>query len=446
MSKMALIFLAVFFGGIVAGFFYTGAAAFVLYQMVYFLNPDDRWWSAQIPGLRYSFIASLLMLIVLGAKYKELSQKSAWKEQPVFIYLMVLVGLFYIAKLWSLAPDIHDDFTFIFLKLIIIVLVAYKLLNSEATLKVATWAYLLGCTYLGYLATSTGRNSGDRLEGIALPDGGDVNGVAAAIVPAGVLLLYYAWMGNKKVRVFCFFCGAFVANGLVLFNSRGAFLGTVASAGLFLLFMMFSKYRRKGQRGLAVFIVIVGISGGLYVADDLFWQRMSTLQSSDSAESGSHRVLFWMTTFDMMEDHPLGMGVHGYNILSPLYLTEEEREGVQYKTVHSIWFQALSELGWHGLLIFLAMLISLYRMSKKAKTFVLDNKEYEKYFHLLALECAVLGYLVTSTFINQLRAEILYWMILFLAVAIKVYYLHPQSVTVSARSLGSRIQGKVKRV
>lgn len=82
----------------------------------------------------------------------------------------------------------------------------------------------------------------------------------------------------------------------------------------------------------------------------------------------------------MMEDHPLGMGVFGYNLLSPLYLTDEEREGVPYKTVHSIWFQVLSELGWHGLFIFLIMFGSLYRMSRKAKQFVLKEKQYKNIF------------------------------------------------------------------
>lgn len=429
MSKFALLFLMVFAGGMVAALFYSGAAAFVLYQLVYFLNPDDRWWSAQVPGLPYSFIASALMLVVLAVNYKKLSIKSRWSSLPIFKYLTLLILFFYLAKFWAIAPVMHDKFSFIYLKLVIIIFVAYKLIDSEAALKASSWAYIIGCTYVGYLATSIGRNSGDRLDGLALPDGSDVNGVAAALVPAGVLLLYYAWMGNKKMRFLCFLFGAFVANGLVLFNSRGAFLGVVASCGLFLIYMMFSKYRQKGQRGLAIFIIFVGISGAVYVTDDLFWQRMSTLENPSEPGSGSHRVLFWVTTFDMLEDHPLGMGVYGYNMLSPLYLTQEEREGVEYKTVHSIWFQALSEVGWHGLIVFLLMLFSLYRVSNKAKKFVLAERQYQRYFHLLALEFALIGYLVTSTFINQFRAEILYWMLIFLAIGVKIYYLNPCSVS-----------------
>ena len=70
MSKFALLFLAVFLGGIVAALFYNGAAAFILYQLVYFLNPSDRWWSAGIPGISYSFVTSILMLAVLAMGYR----------------------------------------------------------------------------------------------------------------------------------------------------------------------------------------------------------------------------------------------------------------------------------------------------------------------------------------------------------------------------------------
>ncbi|WP_404362219.1 O-antigen ligase family protein [Marinobacter sp.] len=432
MSKIALLFLMVFFGGTAAALFYSGAAAFILYQIVYFLNPGGRWWIVQIPGLPYSFLAACLMLLVLALNYTNFSKQSPWKEQKIFLCLGILVVFFYMAKLWALDPFLHDKFTFVYLKLIIVVFVAYKLLNSEYALNASIWAYITGCAYIGYLATGMGRNSGARLEGISLPDGSDVNGVAAALVPSGVLLLYYAWMGNKKIRILCFLFGAFIANGLVLFNSRGAFLGAVVSSGLFLLHMVFSKYRQKGQRGLAIMIVTLGLSGALYVTDDLFWERMSTLKEPISEQSGSSRTLFWMTTFEMLEDYPLGMGVHGFNRLAPAYLTSEERGGALYRSVHSMWFQGLSEVGWHGLLVFLIGLYTLYKTSKKARVFLIEKHQYQRYFHLLALECAIIGFLVAGSFINQFRGDILHWTILFLAVGIKVYYLRADTEDASS--------------
>ncbi len=429
MSKFALLFLMMFMGGTIATFVYSGASAFFLYQLVYFLNPDDRWWSAQIPGISYSFITAMLMLVALSINYRRYSEISPWKAQPIFKWMILILALYYIVGFFALRPTAHSQFTFIYLKLIIIIMVAYKLVNTEKLLNMALWAYVVGATYIGYLATIQGRNSQGRVEGIGMPDSPDANDTAAALVPAGAILLYFFWMGSKKIKLACLFCGAFIANGLVLINSRGAFLGIVASTGLYLLYMVFSRHRAKGQRAIAIFTVILGISGGLYVADESFWDRMSTLQDvEDQQASGSSRVNFWLAALEMAKDRPLGMGVDGFNQLSSLYIPPEFLGGTSFKSVHSLWMQGLTEVGWLGLAAFIFMLVGLFRLSRKAKQWVLANGQNSDYFKLLALEAALLGYLVSGTFINRFRAEILYWMIVLLVIGVNVYFLQKKPV------------------
>jgi len=424
MSKFALLFLMVFFGGLCAAIFYSGSAAFVLYQLVYFFNPDHRWWSADIPGMSYSFITSILMLLLLFIKYKEYSTITRWNDQPVLKWMVVLLGMYYLAFTFALDQSSHKMFTFEFTKLIVIVFVAYKLVNSERALDASIWAYLMGCTYIGYLAMVVGRNDAGRVEGIGMVDSPDANDTAAVLVPAAVFLMYYAWMGNRKTKLVCMICGAFIANGLVLINSRGSFIGVTVSLGLFLSYMMFSRYRRKGQRGAAIVMIIFGLSGAFYMTDDLFWERMSTLQDAEGQiDSGTSRVTFWLTTFEMLEDYPLGMGIFGYNSVASIYMDDRTRGGMENRAVHSMWFQGVSEIGWQGFSVFLIMLLSLYRQSRAAKKFVLLKLRSEQYFKILALECAVVGYLVTGTFIDRFRAEVLYWMILLVLIAVNVYYL-----------------------
>jgi hypothetical protein len=425
MSKFALLFIVVFLGGIGATVWQHSAFAFVLYELVYFLNPADRWWGSHIPGISYSFLASVLMLGILLLRYRTLSPKSPWMAHPAFKWMALLLASYYLVNLWAKVPQTHGEFTFIFMKLMVIVFVAYKLLDSEKALNYAIWGYVIGCAYIGYEATITGRNSGVRLEGIQLPQSGDANSVAATLVPVCSILLYMVWVGGRKVKILCVVFGALIANALVLLNSRGAFLGVLSSAGLFALFMIFSRYRQKGQRAAAVLLVIMGISGGLYVTDDIFWERMGTLQNIESRESGSGRIKFWLAALEMSKDHPLGMGVNGFNSLARFFLTDEERGGTEFRSVHSLWFQGLTEIGWPGLVFFLLMLLGVYRISRLARKRLLEAGERTKYFKLLALECALLGFLVAGTFINQFRAEILYWMTLLVAVAGKVYYLQP---------------------
>lgn len=285
MSKFALLFLLIFFGGVVTALAYNGTAAFVVYQFIYFFNPEFRWWGGSIPGLRYSMITALLMMLVLAMRYREYTVLSPWKAMPPLKWLVALLGFYYAGYLFAIDMAQHQKFTFEFTKLVIIILIAYKLVNSRKALDVCLWVYIIGCTYIGYLAWELGRNSQGRVEGIGMVDAPDANDTAAALVPAAALLLYFAWTGNKKTKLMAVFCGAIIANGLVLINSRGSFLAVVASLTLFIFFMIFSKYQRKGQRATAILMICLGVGGALYVTDDLFWERMGTLKHVEDGEA-----------------------------------------------------------------------------------------------------------------------------------------------------------------
>lgn len=426
MSKFALLFIFLFVGGIISALFSAPIASFLVYQLVYFVNPDIRWWAAGIPGIPYSFISAITMLFVLGVRYKSLSATAPWKKQPVFKWMLALLVMYILIINIAIVPDVHRKFTYDFVKLIVIIMVAYKLINTERALDACLWAYIIGATYIGYLAYSVGRNWQGRVEGIGMIDtGGDGNMTAAALAPALIILMYFAWLGNKKIKLISLFCGAFIANGIVLINSRGAFLGVVVGSIFFLSYMILSKFQQKGQRGTAVFIIIVALGGGLYVADEAFWSRMQTMENiDDGSKSGSHRVEFWMATFDVLKDYPLGVGIQGYIHLSENYLPEHYfYNRTTGKAVHSTWFQVLNEVGWLGLIFFIGILVSVYKAGRNSKKFLLYSAEYKIYFKILAMEGALITYLVSASFINRARAEVLFWLILFIISAFNIYVL-----------------------
>ncbi|NWN90413.1 O-antigen ligase family protein [Marinobacter adhaerens] len=343
-------------------------------------------------------------------------------------WVFLILGMYYVMYLFALNPAVHDRFTIDFTKTIIIIALAYKLIHSEKALHAVMWGYIAGATYIGYLATVTGRNMGDRVEGIGMADGMDANDTAIAIVPAAVMLMYFAWMGNKKIKTLCVVCGALIANGLVLMNSRGAFLGVATGVGIYLLFMLFSRFQKKGQRAMAIFIVVGGLAGALSLTDDLFWDRMNTLQDIEQKSSGAGRMTFWWATFDMMKDHPAGLGIAGYQEISANYIPPEIRGKVVKRAVHSSWFQLLSELGWPGPILFGLLLITLLKNTSLAKKRLIEEGRTDEYFKILALEVGLISYMVSATFIDRFRSEILWWMILFLAAAANVYYLQFKEV------------------
>ncbi len=71
----------------------------------------------------------------------------------------------------------------------------------------------------------------------------------------------------------------------------------------------------------------------------------------------------WLATFDVIEDHPGGVGAYGFQALSPLYVEAYLfDQGQTQKAIHSAWFQSLSELGWPGPILVVCLVISCFRV------------------------------------------------------------------------------------
>lgn len=427
MAKITIVFVLAFVGCLMAALLADGVWAFYIYQLVYFLNPAYRWWGSSLPDIPYSFITVVFMFSGLMLRFKQTSQ-TPYSEMPLTNWILGILGMYIFMYFFALSPEEHLVALIELTKLIIIVGIAYKLINTREKLDMALWAYILGATYIGYVATSMGRNRGDRLEGIGPIDSMDSNGTAAVLVPALMFLLYYVWLGkNKYVKALAVVCGALITNGIVLINSRGAFLAAVVGASVFVSYMLFSKFQRAGQRATATFLVVAGLVGTVYVTDDLFWERMGTLQEVSDEEGdrgGAHRMEFWFATFDIMKDYPLGVGVRGYNMVSSKYIDPAlTKGGTARKSVHSIWFQVLAEIGWPGPILFGGLLYTCYRLSKQTKLCLAEAGKIDEYFKMAAIETALLSFLVACTFLTKFRSELLYWLILFLACGVNIYYL-----------------------
>ena len=139
---------------------------------------------------------------------------------------------------------------------------------------------------------------------------------------------------------------------------------------------------------------------------------------------GAHRIEFWFATFKIMRDYPLGVGIRGYNKVSSRYIDPSlTKGGKANKSVHSSWFQVLAEIGWPGPILFLGLFLSCFLMSARAKRFLIAQEQYQRYFKMVTLETALIVFLVAATFINRIRAELLYWLVMFLACGANVLYL-----------------------
>lgn len=428
MPKIILILVITYVGGLLLSLTNGAHWAFYVYQIIYFFNPDSRWWSPLVPSFPYSKVSVIFLLGMFFLSYSQY-KRNLFSKVPQFKWSVLLLISFGLVYFYAVNQSLQLTAAIDYLKMFITIAVAYKILDTQKKIEGAYLAYLIGVTYIGYEAYVVGRDDTGRVEGIGMIDAPDGNNTAASMVPAIPLLIFYVWLGSTKMRLASLLMGAFTANGLVLINSRGAFLGVVVSAGLFLMGMFFSKVKVKFQKLLVIVFLIVGSFGVVVLVDDTFLERMNTLSEiEDESKSGSSRYRFWIIAVEMSKEYPFGTGAYGYDLLSPIYVPPELFDkGKVTRAVHSIWFQALSEVGWHGLFFFLMILLNCFLMLRKIKQKAKAEGNVYQYYLAHAILCSYIGLLVSSSFINQFRVQIIYWMIIFTTSLYSVYVLNDDS-------------------
>jgi hypothetical protein len=408
--KLLLVFIISCLVGVFSGLLYGAHWAFYLYEVIYFFHPENRWWGESLPSIGYSKLTVLFMIFSYFIHHKKYENKI--KDIPVLSWFITLLLLMGIASFYAIWKDLHQTALLEFYKMFIILTVAYKVLDSSSRLQGAVLAYLFGATYIGYEAFVTGRNSGDRVEGIGLIDATDANLLAATLVPAIPLLIFYFWFTAGWFRIAIVISGAFIVNALILINSRGAMLGAAAGIAYFFFYYLTSSVKTLHHYKKLFLISTLGIIALLIVIDLSFIERMLTMVNSEDKEaSGSGRFDLWLITFDMVKEYPFGGGAKAFNALSPIYVPEEMLSG-GYRSVHSLWFQVLAELGWLGLFVFLMLIYKVYRSTRNVIKESVSN-DYQFYFSV-ALLAGFIGLILTSSFIDQFRNQIIYIILLFL--------------------------------
>ncbi len=423
-----LMFLGTLVGGFILSLRHSIAIAFVVYQAIYFFNPEKRWWGELIPDISYSFFIVLFMAILVFANYN-ITKQNRISAVPPLKWAIAVMTLYCVAYLYAVLPEFHYDFMVYFVKLIVIVCLAFKLISSVRDFSYVLYGYLFSAWYVSFYVFQIGRNSGNRVEGVGLVDSPDSNGLAAAIAPSLVIALYYFWTTKRYMFKALFaIAGVFIANAIVLINSRGAFLAVAASVMFFMFHMYTSSFQRKNQKKMAIFITLAGLSGAFYLADDDFINRITGITAevdkAEEEESGATRMIFWKAAWEMTKDHPYGNGYRGFNYFSPFYIPEGvDTGGNRSRSVHSTWFETLTEVGYFGLFVFIMMLTSAWAYLNKVKEYLKSNTLVDDYFKIIALQGTLIAFIVSMTFLNRMRAEVLYWLIMFAAAAYNVYVL-----------------------
>ena len=421
-SVTALLYITLFLLACYATLFHDPYFGILLYQVQYFANPVSHWWYAGLPDIRYSYIIIIIICISILI-HRNRDVKSNYTSVPMTKWVVLLGLNIIVTYIWAVSPSLHVQYGMQYFKIIVYSFLAYKIIDTPKKMEALLGVYLTGIFYLSLICWQLGRTGGGRLEGVGGADTTDANGAAVVVVTAVPLLAFYILFGkNNWIKIAALGCMIFVLNSLILLNSRGAFLALVVGGIYFFIHLLLEKKRGTPKIKLITGVIII-IVLFVYLADNIFWSRMSSLERVDTDVSESdHRITFWLKTFEMLENHPLGMGARGYDVLSPYYLPAEWLSG-GIRSVHSTWFEVLSEYGYHGLIIFLGYILSSIMFIRKARKYLRSCEEHYILFQSIALESAFVSLLVGGSFINFFYGELMSWLPFYMAAFDNIYYL-----------------------
>lgn len=224
--------------------------------------------------------------------------------------------------------------------------VSMALINTRRQLNAFIWVNVVSIGYYGVkgglFTVATGGNH--RVWG----PGGFIEGnneVALAVLSVMPLLRYLQMQMQRKwastlSTISLVLCAA-TALGT---QSRGALLGLAAMGGFF-----WWKGDKKLIWGMLILLMVPMLLG---LMPDAWWDRMNTIKTYQSDESAMGRINAWGMAFNLANSRLFGGGFVIWT--SPVFrMYGPNPEDVH--AAHSIYFQALGEHGWIGLLLFLSI-------------------------------------------------------------------------------------------
>ncbi|WP_421132057.1 O-antigen ligase family protein [Alteromonas sp. A079] len=422
----ALLYLLPFLTGLAVSLRHGPVLIFMVYQLDYFLNPQNKWWGSYLPFLGAQFYLVLTMLIVFFIGFGKYWPNKYFKH-PQIAFMWLTIICFCAAYFNAPYLQYHVSAMDALLTVAAVTFLIVKLCTQKKHISWIVDTYLLSAFLLAFYIFGWGRDNSGRVAGVGMVDAPDANLVAAALAPTIVIFIAKLIAHKSLIQRGIYSIGLiFSLNSLILINSRGAFLGVVAGVSYFLFISFRNKAFTAKEKGTIFLGMLLFVGAFFRLADDTFINRMMTVQEqstlNEEQETGSTRVFFWLASIEMAKDYPFGAGAGAFQYYGTYYIpTHIDTGKSRQRAVHSTWFETLSEAGFLGLLFFTLMIWYTFKAFASVRKELWKRKDFITSSFVLSLSSGFITFIVCMTFINRMRAEVLYWLVALSACCLNMY-------------------------
>jgi len=409
MLRLIFVFMIIAFGSFASIFSPFYALLFYLWNA--YFRPDEWTYGGLIASLNLSFFIGAYLVLA-----------TAFCRPRLRVGLRIgLLALFFADTLLSTVQSEHFYFSWSswieFSKVLIVSYVIILLTNDRTrfryVLLIIGMALGLECAKQGWaqLVLAPGSQNNNSIAFL-----GDNNGVAVGTMMLVPILSALAQTASTRWEAFghrFVLIGVFM-RGITTY-SRGGFLAA-AVLGIFSL----ARSRKKVRAFVGAGVIVVTV---LTVMPQAFWDKMNTINASETErdDSAAGRLHFWVIAREMAQAKPLtGIGFNAYNLSFEAYNHPSQYgEFTGARSVHSIWFGTLAELGYPGFVLFIALfgssVWSLWSLSRLVKR---DPKRQDLRIYANALLTSLVTFAVGGTFL-PLQYNEMFWHFMALGITLK---------------------------
>jgi probable O-glycosylation ligase (exosortase A-associated) len=215
-------------------------------------------------------------------------------------------------------------------------------------------------------------------------------------------LLYWLYTDAKSrwLKLALAFVAAMSAVSIFGSHSRSAFLA-IGAMSVFLVF----KIRRR----LAIATIIaIGTLGIAALMPRTYWERMATIETYQTDASAMGRINAWHTAIAIANNRITG---GGFELYTPEVFARYAPQPDNVHSSHSIYFQALGEHGWIGLILFLSILAYMWLQCRRIiKCVSSDVEDHSKSLLARMIQVSMIGLAVGGAFVNIGNWDMIYYL------------------------------------
>jgi probable O-glycosylation ligase (exosortase A-associated) len=366
-----------------------------------YMNPHRLTW-----GFAYNLPLAMIVAVTTVVSWLLSKEPKRIPLYPATGFLLALAFWMSFDNLFAMYPAQAYLKWLDFTKILFMTFVTMALCGTRERLHAVIWVIVAS---LGFFALKGGVFTllGGGVERVWGPPGSfleDNNALAVATIMVLPLIRYLQIQTDQKLLRWGLF-GLFVLSifSIIGSSSRGAFLA-LSVVGFFLIM----KSRHRLILGVGMIVMLVVLTG---FVSQRWISRMGTIQTYQEDGSAMGRLQVWGFAIKLALDHPILGGGFRVSYSNDIY-KQYVPEATHSRNFHSIYFEALGELGFPGLFIFLGLLVSAWRCGSSIIQQTRDREDLIWANDLARmLQISLVGYAVGGAFQNLGNFDLYYHLV-----------------------------------